>query len=163
MKKFTVQAILLIIVIAIAIFLYSPKTSILSLPFFPQKPTVAELQINGGKLKVEIADTQVKRSKGLGGRQRLGENEGMLFIFQRLDKYPFWMKGLNFPLDFIWIKGDRVVDILENVPPPLSGQSDSSLPRYLPKVEVDKVLEVNSGTIHRLNIKSGDIIKLTKT
>lgn len=119
-----------------------------------------QLEVNGAKLKVEIADTQAKRSKGLGGRQNLAQDEGMLFIFPKSDKYPFWMKGLTYPLDFVWIKEDKVVDVLPNIPSPAVGQADASLPIYESRESVDKVLEAPAGTIQRLNVKVGDTIKI---
>lgn len=158
MKKFLIQSIVLLALIIGGIFLY--KGGVGSIPFLPQSGTTHKLQINQSVLKVELADTQLKRSKGLGGRPSLASDEGMLFIFQAEDKYPFWMKGLKFPLDFIWIKGSEVVDILPNVAPPAVGVPDQSLTIYQPKVTVDKVLEVNAGVVQRLNIKVGDTIKL---
>lgn len=164
MKKFIIQSVLFILVIGIGIVFFNPvkRSSKLDIPFLPQQPKVANLQINSTTLKVEIADTPTKRSKGLGGRQSLGENEGMLFIFDNTDKHPFWMKGLKFPLDFVWIKDDKVVDITENVPSPSPGQADSSLPIYSSKSEVDKVLEINGGAANRFNIKAGDTVKLNQ-
>lgn len=162
MKKFLIQATLLILVIGTALILYSTGESNkgLYLPFLPQRAKFANLQINDTNLKVELADTPAKRSQGLGGRNSLAENEGMLFIFQRADKYPFWMKGLSFPLDFVWISDLQVVDVLQNIKPPSSGEPDSSLPIYSSKFPIDKVLEVTAGTVDRLHIKVGDIIKL---
>lgn len=162
MKKFTIQAILLILVIGIGIIFFNPREGVApaEIPFLPQSPKTANLQINGSLIKVEIADTADRRSKGLGGRESLGENEGMLFIFEKSDKYPFWMKGLKFPLDFVWIKDDAVVDVLENALPPQPNQSDSDLPIYSAKEPINKVLEVNAGTVKRLNIKAGDKIIL---
>lgn len=160
MKKFIIQVILLIVVIGAGFFLFGTGGNIPNLPFLPQQTAATKLQINGVELNVELADTQAKRSKGLGGRQLLATDEGMLFVFDKPDKYPFWMKGLSFPLDFVWIRGDKVVDVLPSIQPPAPNQTDASLPIYQPKEDVDKVLEVSAGTIQRLNIKVGDIIKL---
>lgn len=162
MKKFIIQAILLIFIIGIGIVFLNPGSSgrDFSVPFLPEQITFNELQINDAKLKVEVANTPSKRSKGLGGRRSLAQDEGMLFVFSKTDKYPFWMKGLSFPLDFVWIKGLEVVDILPNVQLPQPNQKDESLPIYLPKEEINKVLEVNAGLIQKLNIKIGDTIKL---
>ncbi len=161
MKKFVIQIILLLTVIGAGIFLFNPSTGKTpEIPFLPQPPKTAQLQINGNSIKVEVADTAQKRSKGLAGKSELSENEGMLFVFDRLDKYVFWMKGLSFPLDFVWIKDTQVVDILENIPPPSPGQSDDSLPVYSSKVDFNKVLEIKAGTVKRLNIKAGDTINL---
>lgn len=163
MKKFSVQVLLLLTIIGITLFIYSSGSTIPNLPFIPfipQPATLKQLQIGSAKLKVEIADTQEKRSKGLGGRENLATDAGMLFIFPVADKHPFWMKGLSFPLDFIWIKDDKVVDLLQNITPPALGQKDETLPIYQSRVDVDKVLEVNGGVIQRLNIKVGDTIKI---
>lgn len=159
MKKFLVQFAALIIVIGGALLFY--RGSVPSVPFMSGQTKYSELTINEIKLKVEIADTQEKRSKGLGGRVSLSQDSGMLFIFQRADKHSFWMKGLKFPLDFIWIKGDTVVDIITNAQVPALNQNDEDLHIYLPKAEVDKVLEVNAGVVETLKIKAGDTIKLT--
>ncbi|EKD90066.1 MAG: hypothetical protein ACD_32C00048G0002 [uncultured bacterium] len=159
MKKFTIQFILLILVIAGAVFFFQQNLDLSNLPFVPKQSVFKELEINGNKLKVEVADTQDKRSKGLGGREKLASGEGMLFVFPKQDRYPFWMKGLSFPLDFIWIRGGEIVDLLHNVQPPAPGQTDASLPIYQSIEEVDKVLEVTGGTVERLNIKVGDKVE----
>lgn len=162
MKKFTIQIILLLLVIGVGFFLYNSGRGgqRVDIPFLPQGPAFKNLEINSISLKIEIADTKDSRSKGLGGRESLALDSGMLFIFEKADKYPFWMKGLKFPLDFIWIGSDTVLDVLENVPPPTAVQDDASLPIYSSKVDIDKVLEVNAGTVQRLNIKVGDVIQI---
>lgn len=159
MKKFVIQVILLLMIVGVGLYLYKSGGQISILPFIPKGSVLKPVQINGVNLNVEVADTQDKRAKGLGGRASLASDSGMLFVFSGPSKYSFWMKGLSFPLDFVWIKGDKVVSVLQNVPPPAAGQQDSSLPIYQPNVEVDKVLEVNAGVIQRLDIKVGDILK----
>ncbi len=160
MKKFAIQSVLLLIVVAGGIFFYSGGFPNASLPFLPQAPSSRQVLINDAKIKVEIADTQDKRSKGLGGREAIASDEGMLFVFDRTDRYPFWMKNLSFALDFIWINGEKIVEVTENVPPPASGTPDSALTIFSSTTVVDKVLEVGAGTIKRLNIKVGDSAKL---
>lgn len=160
MKKFLAQAVALLVLTAVALTLYFQNTDLTDLPFVPQKTVVKKLTVNNYTLLVEIVDNQAKRAKGLGGRQSLATGAGMLFIFPDEGKHPFWMKDLKFALDFIWIKGDQVIDVTENIPPPAPTQKDASLPIYESKENIDKVLEVNSGTVQRLGIKAGDIVKL---
>ena len=160
MKKFVIQSVLLLGVIIIAVFLFQSNARVPELPFLPRPSVLWEVEINGALLKVEIADTQDKRSKGLGGKQPLASDEGMLFIFPKADKHPFWMKGLSFPLDFVWIRENKVVDVLQNIPPPQPEQTDESLPIYSSNEPADKVLEVLAGTAKRLNIKAGDLVKI---
>ena len=66
------------------------------------------------------------------------------------------MPDMRFPLDIIWIKGNEIVGILENVSPAGFGE----LEIYYPPEPVDKVLEINAGLADKLNIKIGDGIVL---
>ena len=72
----------------------------LGLNFFNSKNTeeiqpiqnVGYVKLGGISIAVELALTPESQAQGLSGRDRLGENEGMLFVFDRPDKYSFWMK-----------------------------------------------------------------------
>lgn len=110
------------------------------------------LRVGQSGVAVEVRDTEEGRSQGLSGREKLAEGEGMLFVFDQPGIYGFWMKGMKFPLDFVWIQGDEVVDLTENVS---VGATDLK-----PKEPVDKVLEVNSGWVKQNNVRVGDKIKL---
>lgn len=159
-KKFILQFVLLIIVIFVALLFYTGRVS--NIPNVSKQAHQSEVLINDTKIKIEIADTQTERSKGLGGRENLASDSGMLFIFDRDGMYPFWMKGLKFPVDFIWIRGDKVIDVTENAPPPGPGQKDQDLPIYTPIEPVDKLLEVNGGFVSAHNIKIGDTVSIQK-
>ena len=115
---------------------------------------VPKLKIGDTELNVEISDTDQKRRQGLSGRATLSENTGMFFIFPSAGIHPFWMKDMLFPLDFIWIKENKVVQLDENIPPP---SKTFGLPKIVtPKESIDKVLEVNAGFIAKHGIKVGD-------
>ncbi len=64
---------------------------------------------------------------------------------------------MNFPLDFVWINGNRIVDLTQNVPKPVDANT-SDLPTYTTQSPADKVLEINAGMIAKDNIKIGDIV-----
>lgn len=57
--------------------------------------------IKVGRIEVnaEIARTPEQRNRGLMYRSKLGENEGMLFVFESVDHHSFWMKNTLIPLD----------------------------------------------------------------
>lgn len=67
MKKFIIQIVLLLLVIGIGIVFFNPVKGSpkFDIPFLPQQPKVASLQINDSNIKVEIADTPTKRSKDI--------------------------------------------------------------------------------------------------
>lgn len=107
-------------------------------------------------LNIEIADTKEKRAKGLGGRDSLATDSGMMFTFDKPGQYQFWMKGMRIPLDFIWVNDNKVVDLLQNILPPEVNQADNTLPIYAPVVSITQMIEVNAGFINANNIQIGD-------
>lgn len=176
-KKFWFQLFGLTIVILVTTFLAFNYKYVE--PFTAQfiksgKPKPSQVQItknlkivdtNGNtkaELKVEVADTDAKRSKGLGFRDLLASDSGMLFSHSPPSKYIYWMKGMRFPIDFIWILDDVIVDIKPNVPPPIEGQPDETLERYGPITEINKILETNAGFVDKNNIAAGDKIILAQ-
>lgn len=112
----------------------------------------SSVQIGNKVFEVEIADTSIAQMRGLSGREPLDENQGMLFVFDKPSKQSFWMMGMKFPLDIIWISGDTIVGIEKNAPIP----SGISIPIFYSPENVDKVLEINAGLADSKNIKVGD-------
>ncbi|MDO8618557.1 MAG: DUF192 domain-containing protein [Candidatus Daviesbacteria bacterium] len=161
MKKFIIQVLVLLIVTFGALAFYTQKLP--GFTFLSQNQKTTSIKINDQEFKVEIADNADSRRKGLSGRESLATDSGVLFVYQTPDKYIFWMKGVRFPLDFIWINGSKVVDIIKNVPASDPNTSDDILPRYGPNQPVDKILEVNSGFVDKYNINIGDQVSIGTT
>jgi uncharacterized membrane protein (UPF0127 family) len=112
------------------------------------------VKLNNKNFALFVADTPEKKEKGLSNIDSLQNNEGMIFVFNKPDYYSFWMKDMRFPLDFIFLKENGIVDLLENIQP-------QSYPKtFTSKKTADKVIEVKAGTIKGLKIKIGDKIKL---
>jgi len=141
----------LIIVFVVGYFLFSMNLKAKDIS--PENSS--RVEINNTTIYLEIADTNEKRSLGLGGRDSLLQDYGMLFVFPKKDLYVFWMKGMRFPLDMIWISDNKIVDITKSAPVVKSGE----LPRYTSKAPANYVLEVNAGFTDEHNIKIGDTIK----
>lgn len=114
------------------------------------------LVIGDVEIVVEIADTLEKKREGLSGRESLPENQGMLFVYDVDGDYAFTMRGMNFPLDFIWIRDNKVVDIIEGV----NVQSFQPPNNLKSKEKVDMILEINAGFTQKHSIKIGDIVSL---
>src|SRR3990167_4698666 len=50
---------------------------------------------------VELARTAEEKTRGLSLRENLSLDSGMLFVFDKDLRYPFWMKDTLIPLDMI--------------------------------------------------------------
>ena len=115
------------------------------------------IKINGATFELEIADTDATREAVLSNRQSLAQNAVMLFIFETIHTPSFWMKNMQFPLDIIWIAGDIVVGIDENLP----AEGGNPLQIYTAPQPADKVLEINAGVAKSSGIKVGDPIVIS--
>lgn len=118
-------------------------------------PTVT-LQIRDQRLLVEVAKTAAQKIRGLGKRDSLAPNCGMLFPYAKADYYAFWMKGMRFDLDILWIRDHRIVDIRAHVPAPRG----TPLIQYRPRVPADHVLEVEAGYAERHGWAIGDLVTI---
>ncbi len=113
----------------------------------------ATIDLNGKEIALEIAQTDTARTRGLSGRSCMPDDVGMLFVFEELDIYPFWMIDMKFPLDMIWISRGVVVEIARDIPPPT--RSDGIPVTHVPKVEADMVLELTAGGADRYGLLVG--------
>ncbi|MDE2686170.1 MAG: DUF192 domain-containing protein [Chloroflexota bacterium] len=123
-------------------------------------PTGPYLTIDDARFSVLIADTPALRSKGLGERDSLAERTGMLFIFETGHASSFWMKGMRFPLDFIWVGEDcTVVDLTENVQHASPDTPSSQLAIYQSAVPAAYTFEINAGEVSDFGIAIGDSVQ----
>ncbi len=132
--------------------------------FFQYKkgtPINGKVIVQEETFNVQIIDKAEDLKKGLSGKGSMPANQGMLFVFPNKGDYPFWMKGMEFPLDIIYINDNKIVTIFEEVPAPL--YPNENLPVYRSKVPANKVLEINAGSVKKFNIKVGDEVIIEKT
>jgi len=112
------------------------------------------LKLGNVAVKAEIVNTDATRQQGLSGRENLKEDEGMFFVFDKPDKYKFWMKDMNFPIDIIWFNQEKeVVFIAKNTLP------ESYPELFGPEQDTLYVLEVMAGFTDKYKIKTGDSIE----
>lgn len=128
----------------------------------PKEPQSGRAVITVGTVTIyaEVVKDSAAEERGLSGRAALPENAGMLFDYagQQPRVRTFWMRGMRFDLDFIWIRGGRVVAVTETVPAPKSGDT---LPLYSSPEPVDRVLEVVSGWVRQNRIQVNDPVVVT--
>ena len=119
----------------------------------PQKPNA---ETNGHVFSLYLATTSKDQETGLSKFNKIGKDQGMLFIFQTADYYSFWMRDMHFPIDIIFINKNKIVDIFKKAPVIKNGK----LPIYTTHTKADKVLEINSGLSDEYKIKIGDKINI---
>ena len=149
-------AVLIVVAIPVLYFLFVYQTDMPLIP--PVTPDDGPVvRIGDVPVRVEVADTDALRSKGLGGRESLGATNGMLFIFDKSDYHQFWMKDMRILIDIIWIGEDlTVVDITPKLSP------DTYPQIFEPKVPARFVLETNANYAESFGIKIGDKVTLPK-
>jgi uncharacterized membrane protein (UPF0127 family) len=109
---------------------------------------VSTVRLGNAVLSTDVADTDSARAEGLGGRDKLGMNDGMLFVYDRDGRWGIWMKNMKFAIDIVWLNKDkRVVHIIKNVYP------DTYPDVFKPDTEARYVLEVPAGTVEAKNIR----------
>ena len=119
-------------------------------PILASQPKWQKIKIGSAEIRVEMADTVIKRYRGLSGRKFLIQDQGMLFVFPAPGHYGFVMRGMKFPLDFVWLDANKkVVETTTHIKP-------SSYPKvFRPSRPVQYVLEVNAGWVEKNNIQPG--------
>lgn len=103
-------------------------------------------------LLADIADTQEKKSVGLGVRESMDEGEAMLFLFDEEDRHSFWMHGMKFPIDIIWLDSEKKVVHIEHSLQPCT---PLDCPSYLPDEDAMYVLETVAGFSERRGVTEG--------
>ena len=111
----------------------------------PWSTEVATVTVGTDELQAEIADTPPLQGRGLGYRDGLDPGTAMLFVFDNASMRTFWMKGMRFCLDIVWIENGMIQGAAESVCPQPADTTDADLPAYLSPVPVTYVLEVPAG------------------
>ena len=146
----------------LVLFLSALATTLWGWYFFlrPQSPPPKNLlKVGQCQFEVEVARTLEEKRQGLSNRPSLDRFKGMLFVYDQPEKPLFWMKDMEFPLDFVWIQQGRVVDLSQNIPPPKD--NNGQIARVSPAEPADWVLEINAGMIKECQIKVGDPVNFS--
>ncbi|MAE97145.1 MAG: hypothetical protein CL910_21050 [Deltaproteobacteria bacterium] len=118
-----------------------------------------DVTIGMHRVRAEVADTLALRRRGLSGRRDLPPGRGMLFPYAPPTRPSFWMPDMHFPIDIVWIRDGRIVDLHVDVP----HEVRPPLPTYQPSVPIDWVLEVPAGTARELGWRIGDPVESSPT
>jgi uncharacterized membrane protein (UPF0127 family) len=122
-------------------------------PTLPQSDLVILTQKGPQRFRVELADNDVSRARGMMFRTSMAPDAGMLFDFKQEQMASFWMRNTLIPLDMLFIKADgTILNIHQRAIPRDETGINSAGP-------VRAVLELNGGTVSRLGIRPGDRVQ----
>lgn len=104
-------------------------------------------------VKAEAVNTETRIEKGLAGRASLPAGRGMLFEMPDNDIQNFWMKGMQFAIDIIWIENGRVTGYEKNISP-----NDPRI--FTSPSDASYVLEVPEGFCDENSVKVNDEVRI---
>lgn len=133
-----------------------PQTSVAS------ERRVVTVHADRGTVRALVADTADLRARGLSGLDQLAHGWGMWFEFDTTGSHVFWMRGMRFSIDIIWMDaGLQVVHIVRAAPVPPTDAASADLPRYAPSGGNSRyVLEIAAGSAEELGIDLGDVLRV---
>jgi uncharacterized membrane protein (UPF0127 family) len=106
------------------------------------------------RIQVEVVSRPEEKARGLMFRDRLGADQGMLFVYPSEDQHPFWMKNTHIPLDMIFIGANRrIVGVVQNAEPMTTERRAVDLPSQF-------VLEVNGGFFEAHGMRTGTPVRI---
>ena len=114
------------------------------------QPTLPRTQLQAGihLISAEVAAEPNTRSRGLMFRERLGPNQGMLFVFPEKAVQCFWMRNTPLPLSIAFLDDDgRIVNIADMQP-----RSDDS---HCSAAPIRFALEMEQGWFAKRGIAAG--------
>lgn len=121
--------------------------------------TTPTVTLRGHTYRVEIADDNSERARGLMYRDSMEADAGMLFLFERQEPQAFWMKNTRIPLDILYFDQQwKLVGWSLNTPPCSLGDRCPSYPSQAP---ARFVLELNAGTTERIGAQFGDTLTVS--
>lgn len=106
-------------------------------------------------LQAEVADTDELRQRGLAGRTELEQRQAMLFVAGQGQELKIWMKGMQMPIDIVWLDAKKkVVHIEKEVWP-----DDTPHTVYRSPVPATYVLEMKSGMVAESGVRLGTLAR----
>ena len=114
-----------------------------------EKFQMTQVRVGSQALKVELAITEPQRMQGLMYREKLGPNDGMLFVFDTPEYQSMWMKNTLVPLSVAFIAPDGTILNVEDMEPQTLNPHISAGPALY-------ALEMNKGWFASHALKAGD-------
>jgi uncharacterized membrane protein (UPF0127 family) len=133
----------------------------------PVEGGIERVEIGGRTFNLELAMTPASRTLGLGGRESVPEDGGMLFVFPDAQQRTFWQYGCLTAIDIAFVDPIGYVTAIHTMPTePPRGESESDfayrnrLPSYPSRYRAQFAIELAPGMFESLGIKEGDRLSI---
>lgn len=114
-----------------------------------------DLRLDSKVFSLDIADTSAKQQRGLGSRDSLAADRGMVFLYADAGQRCFWMKDMRFAIDILWLDAQKRVGHIER-----SVSPDTYPQTYCPAVAARYVIELQAGMAKTAGIEVGESLPL---
>lgn len=123
--------------------------------------------VSGETFTLEVVSTEAAIQRGMGGRESLARDDGMLFVFPESRSRRFWMKNCLIPLDIMFLDARGRITAIHQMPEePLQTETETMseyedrLPGYRSLLGAQYAIELQYGRISELGLKTGQKIEL---
>ena len=141
----------------VSIVMLAPLTIFADTPALPEGkpqtglPTVS-LKVGSQNVCAEVANTEATRQVGMMFRQKMGKQDGMLFVFPEVAYHAMWMRNTLIPLSVAYMNERGVIVSIHEMQALSEAVHQAAGPvRY--------ALEMNAGWFGSNKINVGDTIK----
>jgi len=118
-----------------------------------QQAQFSTTQLSAGMhlIKAEVAANDPERQQGLMHREKMANNAGMVFVFDKAATQCMWMKNTLLPLSVAFLDENGKIINIEDMEP-------QTLASHCSKKPAKFALEMNLGWFKQKNIKPGSAI-----
>jgi uncharacterized membrane protein (UPF0127 family) len=111
----------------------------------------ARIKVGPHPLRVEVVATDAERARGLMHREKLAQDDGMLFIFDEPAYHAMWMKDTLIPLSVAFVDARGMILSIHDMEPRTLDSHISAGPSIY-------AIETNQGWFARRKVKVGDTV-----
>jgi uncharacterized membrane protein (UPF0127 family) len=148
-KNITKVIIIFLVLVVLGILANYIFSEVISTQWNPIK----HIYIQDVLVKAETVKSKEKIEKGLSGRSSIATGRGMLFQMPSDEIQHFWMKGMQFAIDIIWIENGRIISCEKNIQP-----SDPRI--FASPGKAGYALEVPAGVCDENRVKINDQVRI---
>ncbi|MFG0273891.1 MAG: DUF192 domain-containing protein [Phycisphaerales bacterium] len=130
-------------------------------------PETLRVRVGSETFRLELALDNETRTLGLGGRDEIARDGGMLFVFPQAAQLSFVMRDCPIPIDVAFLDGGgRVVAIHEMQPEAPRGENEgfweyeNRLKRYSSRYAAQFVIETAGGRLKETGLAVGDLVPI---